>query len=117
LHKAGALSSKGKTVGQIIGVTTKKNKHAPYPQECEVVLSYRRGIDVAQSNLLFFRENGLAKPAGTKGYKWRGTKEVFAKAEFKDWAAANAEVVSAAVQEIYANLNADSSADQDPTTE
>jgi len=117
LHKAGSLSRKGQTVGQLIGVTTKKNKHAPYPQECQIVLSYRCGIDVAQSNFLFFRENGVITTAGTKGYKWRGVKEPFAKPDFRDWAVANPEKVAEEVQTIYDNLRAELSAENEATTE
>lgn len=109
LHKADSITKGDKPIGQVIGVTTKKNKHAPYPQVCQVVLSYRNGVDVPLSNFLFFRERRCILPAGKAGYKWRGKKETFRKPEFSSWQAANTESVSAAVQECYDEMKVESS--------
>lgn len=99
-------SYRGETaIGHIIKVTTRKNKHAPYPQECRLVLSYTTGIDVDHSNFLFLRENKFIQPAGGAGYKWKGQQTTFKRKEFGVWAREHADLVSDGVKSIYANLD------------
>lgn len=118
---------KGDTpVGQVVEITTVKNKHHPKGQKATIILSYFRGIDVAWSNFLWLQEHGYIVAAGTAGYRWKGTtgEDTFKRKEFAEWAGKNKGVVKDAVKAIYAKLDAivsgmqdtdDEDADTDPT--
>ncbi|MBA3845528.1 MAG: hypothetical protein H0X45_02660 [Planctomycetes bacterium] len=96
------LKKGDRIIGQLVEVSTKKNKHAPKGMKCKIVLSYKRGIDADWSNFLFFKTFGYLLPAGTLGYRWKGAElPPFKKNGWRAFADANAELVEAARLAIF----------------
>lgn len=90
-------------IGQLVEVSTKKNKHAPKGMKCKIVLSYKRGIDADWSNFLFFKTFGYLLPAGTLGFRWKGADlPPFKKNGWREFAAANPALVEAARAAVFA---------------
>lgn len=90
-----SIKSGETVVGQLVEITSQKNKHAPPRMKTRLVLSYKTGIDVAESNLLWFRTRGVLK---NKGKEWFFNGEnIGGKANFAKWCEENQEKVEAAV--------------------
>lgn len=88
-------------IGQRVRITTEKNKLAPKRQTCEVMLSFKRGIDADWSNFEWYKAGGFIDAAGSRGYRWKGMKEAFLRRDFGEFRAANADKVTAARDELY----------------
>lgn len=118
--KVQSLKKGDTVVGQLTKVTTVKNKHAPPKMDCELVLSYKTGIDADESNFLFFLKNKVLTAAGKKGYLWN-KEDAITKAEWPEWHRANKKKVMAAVADIRTKIlkssseesNADEEVDDD----
>lgn len=110
------IKGKGDVViGHVAKVTMVKARHSAKRLTAEFVLSYRRGVDPAWSNFLWFKEHGYIQPAGTSGYRWKGVDKPFRRPEFGLWAKENDALVQDAVKAIYAKLLARMDADQSAT--
>lgn len=100
----GLKNKSNEDIGHVAKVVAVKNRFAPRRMTCEIVVSYRRGIDAAWSNFLWFKENGYIDAAGTNGYRWKGKDDTFKRQDFGAWCEANAEVVEKARQALYTKI-------------
>ena len=91
----------GRPVGHIVKVTAVKNRHAPSRMTCEFIISYTRGIDVAWSNFLFFKNFGYITPAGAS-WHWKGRDAAFKRIDFAAFCRDNLAAVEKARDAIFA---------------
>lgn len=90
-----SITSGETVVGQLVEITSQKNKHAPPKMKVRLVLSYKTGIDVTASNLLWFRTRGVLK---NKGKEWFfDGQNIGGKANFAKWCEENTKLVEEAV--------------------
>jgi recombination protein RecA len=99
LARVETLKKGESAIGQMVEVTSVKNKHAPYPMKCKVVLSFMRGIDPDWSNFLWFQSHRKITAAGKSGYKFDGSEVVFKRSGFGGFAATHTKLIEAAVKE------------------
>jgi protein RecA len=98
VNRVESIKAGDNVVGQLVRIVSQKNKHAPPRMSCDIVLSYKTGIDVAASNLLWFQKHGVLKHQA-KVWKFKG-EDIGGKANFAKWCQENPEAVQEAVDEI-----------------
>lgn len=105
LVKAESIQGKGDVhVGHICKVQSVKNRLAPQRMQCQLVVSYSRGIDPVWTNFMWFKEHGTISAAGTAGYRWKGIEAPFKRLEFAAWCNDHAEVVAKERDRLYAKI-------------
>ena len=107
--RIGSIKSGEDVIGQTVRITTQKNKHAPPKMECDLVLSYKTGIDIDASNLLWFQTNGVLKHQG-KVWKFNG-QDIGGKANFGKWCKEHPDEVAAAVDALREEILSKTSSD------
>lgn len=104
VNRLQSIKSGETVVGQLIKVTSQKNKHAPPRMDVELVLSYKTGIDIPASNFLWFQKHKVITPNGKKGFLFAKKHEI-TKVGFGEWCQENEDIVmNAGVAVVRAKL-------------
>jgi recombination protein RecA len=103
VNRLQSIKSGDAVVGQLIKITSMKNKHAPPRMEVDLLLSYRTGIDIPASNFMWFQKHKVITPNGKKGFLFNKTIPI-TKVGFGDWCTENEDVVMNTVDKIRAKI-------------
>ena len=90
--------------GAILKIEAKKTKFAPEGSACEIILSYKRGLDRLASLLHMLKKEGKIKAAGRKGVRIEGIDDTFKETKWRSFYRDNKESVDAIVSETVEGM-------------
>jgi len=90
--------------GAILKIEAVKTKFAPEGAACEIILSYKRGLDKEASLLHFLKKRGKVKAAGRKGVRIEGSEETFKENKWRVFFRDNRDLVNGVLEDALEEL-------------